>query len=135
MQNSKCKIQNLGGKNRIGYKIFLYLLFLTAGSLFLSSAATGEETGKIIIVKGALTTERCLKTPLCYLEWYDPSSLVIFTGKRTVYHLEANEIPRWKFNSGFGKQVAIKGILKGNKIMVNDLIPLEGGKKMSKACL
>ncbi|OGW07643.1 MAG: hypothetical protein A2W75_02345 [Nitrospinae bacterium RIFCSPLOWO2_12_39_15] len=114
----------------------IFLLSLVIGIIFLSPVAKGEESGKIIVVKGALTTEKCLKEPVCYLEWYkDPSSLVIFTGKRTIYHLEANEIPRWKFNSGFGKQVAIKGILKGNKILVNDIIPLEGGGKMSKACL
>lgn len=136
MQNSKCKIQNLGGKNRIGYKIFLYLLFLTAGSLFLSSAATGEETGKIIVVKGTLTTERCMKEPICYLEWYkDPSSLVLFTGTRTEYHLELGEVPKWKFSSGFGKQVAIRGVIEGKKIKVYDIIPLSGGGKISKACL
>ncbi len=112
------------------------LLFVTVGLISLSSAANGEEGGKIIVAKGTLTTEKCLKSPTCYLEWYkDPSSLVLFTGKRTVYHLTANEIPKWKFNSGFGKQVAIKGILQGNKILVNDIIPLEGGGKMSKACL
>lgn len=114
-------------------KIFLF--FLVGWLLFFSSVAKGEEAGNIIVAKGTLTTERCLKTPLCYLEWYDQSSLVLFTGKRTIYHLESNEVPKWKFNSGFGKQVAIKGVLKGNKIIVNDLIPLEGGGKMSKACL
>ena len=117
------------------HQFFLVLSILVIWLLFLSSVAKGEETGKIIVAKGVLTTEKCLKTPVCYLEWYDQSSLVLFTGKRTVYHLEANEVPKWKFNSGFGKQVAIKGVLKGNKIMVNDLLPLEGGGKMSKACL
>ncbi|MBI3600370.1 MAG: hypothetical protein HY097_06980 [Nitrospinae bacterium] len=116
-------------------KNLLYLLSLMGYLLFFSSVTMGEEADKIIIAKGTLTTERCLKSPVCYLEWYDPSSLILFTGKRTVYHLKVNEIPKWKFGSGFGKQVAIKGILKGNKIIVNDLLPLEGGGKMSKACL
>ena len=117
-------------------KILLLLFSITAGLFFIPSVAIGGEGSEIIVAKGTLTTEKCLKEPVCYLEWYkDPSSLVLFTPKRTVYHLEANEIPKWKFNSGFGKQVAIKGILKGNKILVNDIIPLEGGGKMSKACL
>lgn len=120
-----------------GYKIgVLFFLSLLGVVLLHSPVVMGEETTKIIVAKGTLTTEKCLKSPTCYLEWYkDPSSLVLFTGKRTVYHLAANEIPKWKFNSGFGKQVAIKGVLKGNKILVNDIIPLEGGGKMSKACL
>ena len=114
----------------------LFLFSIIAGLFFIPSVAIGGEGSEIIVAKGTLTTEKCLKEPVCYLEWYkDPSSLVLFTPKRTVYHLEANEIPKWKFNSGFGKQVAIKGILKGNKILVNDIIPLEGGGKMSKACL
>ncbi|HAP66838.1 MAG TPA: hypothetical protein DCQ99_03290 [Nitrospinae bacterium] len=116
-------------------KILLLLFFMTSWLLFIPSITMGEDVGNIIVAKGVLTTEKCLKTPVCYLEWYDQSSLVLFTGKRTIYHLEANEIPKWKFDSGFGKQVAIKGVLKGNKIMVNDIIPLEGGGKMSKACL
>ena len=117
-------------------KILLLLFSITAGLFFIPSVAIGGEGSEIIVAKGTLTTEKCLKEPVCYLEWYkDPSSLVLFTQKRTIYHLEANEIPKWKFNSGFGKQVAIKGILKGNKILVNDIIPLEGGGKMSKACL
>jgi len=117
-------------------KILLLLFSITAGLFFIPSVAIGGEGSEIIVAKGTLTTEKCLKEPVCYLEWYkDPSSLVLFTPKRTIYHLEVNEIPKWKFNSGFGKQVAIKGILKGNKILVNDIIPLEGGGKMSKACL
>ncbi|OGW09041.1 MAG: hypothetical protein A3F81_03095 [Nitrospinae bacterium RIFCSPLOWO2_12_FULL_39_93] len=116
-------------------KIILLLFLLVSGLLFIPSITTGEETGKIIVAKGTLTTEKCLKEPLCYLEWYGQYALVLFTGKRTQYHIEANEVPKWKFDAGFGKQVAIKGILKGNKILVNDIIPLEGGGKMSKACL
>jgi hypothetical protein len=119
----------------------ILLLSMVGGLLFFFPLAKGKEVNnkiagnEIIVAKGALTTERCLKEPACYLEWYDPSSLVIFTAKRTVYHLDTKEIPGWKLNSGFGRQVAIKGILKGNKLIVNDLLSLEGGGKLSKACL
>lgn len=114
-------------------KILLLLFSIIAGLSFTPSVVTGEE---VIVVKGTLTTERCMKEPICYLEWYkNPSSLVLFTGTRTEYHLELGEVPKWKFNSGFGKQVAIRGVVEGKKIKVYDIIPLSGGGKMSKACL
>lgn len=115
--------------------IFLLSLSLVGGVFILSYAAAEKETGAIIVMKGLLTTQKCMKSPACYLEWYDPSSLVLFTAKRTAYRVEANDVPQWKFASAFGKQTAVKGLLKGNRILVNDLIPLEGGGKLSKACL
>lgn len=120
-------------------KSTIFLLSFAAGLLFLFSTAKAAEAEGRSVFKGLLTTEKCLKEAVCYLEWLewynDPSKLVLFTKKRTLYHLETRGVPKWKFNSGFGKQVVIKGIIEGRKIIVDDLIPLGGTGKISKSCL
>lgn len=131
-----------GVKTLERYSMKILGIFLIVGLLFISTTVREAKGDEVIIVKGLLTTERCMKEPVCYLEWYQEwiknpssSSLVLFTGTRTTYHMEIGEVPKWKVNSGFGKQVAIKGVMEGKKIKVYDIIPLSGGGKLSKACL
>lgn len=111
-------------------------MIVISGSLLLVSMAKVTEADEILVFNGLLTTEKCLKEPICLLEWFsDPDSLVLFTKKRTIYHLKTDGVPVWKFASGFGRQVAIKGTKEGGKIVVNDIIPLGGTGKISKSCL
>ncbi|HJM83270.1 MAG TPA: hypothetical protein QF720_06745 [Nitrospinota bacterium] len=116
--------------------VSLFIIIFTVGCLFLYSSMKAAEAARVSVVKGLLTTERCLKDPICYLEWYDDhSSLVLFTAKRTIYKLETGDIPDWKLTSGFRKQVIIKGVIEGRKIVISELVSLGGSGKISKACL
>ncbi len=72
---------------------------------------------------------------MCYLETAANSPMVLFTSDRKLYKLEPNRVAQWKLDSGFGKQVVVNGLVKGNKILVNDAAVLSGKKKLSKACL
>ncbi|MBI5749125.1 MAG: hypothetical protein HZA00_08365, partial [Nitrospinae bacterium] len=42
-------------------KIVLLLFFMTSWLLFIPSITMGEDVGNIIVAKGVLTTEKCLK--------------------------------------------------------------------------
>ncbi len=113
----------------------LTVLFLL--SIFVA-AQTAEAAGTEVLIRGLLVSEKCVsegKLSACYLIELGDSPRVVFTAARKLYKIVLHRAARWKLDNGFGKQVVIKGILKGNKILVNDLAPLEGAKKMSKACL
>ncbi|NOZ70210.1 MAG: hypothetical protein GXP46_13440 [Deferribacteres bacterium] len=112
--------------------IVVFLLSVTAG------AETGWAAGKEVLLRGQLVSEKCMadgRLTDCSLEDSGDSPWVIFTTDKKLYKVELNRAPQWKLDSGFGKQVVLKGILKGNKILVNDAAALEGAKKMSKSCL
>jgi hypothetical protein len=99
---------------------------------------TAEAAGNEVLIRGQLVSEKCVsegKLSACYLKDLGDSPWVVFTGARKLYRVVLHRAAQWKLDNGFGKQVVIKGILKGNKILVNDLAPLEGARKMSKACL
>lgn len=114
--------------------LIIMLLFLSTFTAVQTADAGENET----LLKGQLVTEKCMtdgRLSDCFLKESDNSPWVIFTGDKKLYKVVRNRVARWKLDSGFGKQVVLKGILKGNKILVNDAAALEGGKKMSKSCL
>ena len=120
--------------------ILKFLTPMIAFFLFSIPAAvqTAEAGENEVLIKGQLVTEKCIKEGRlsgCYLKESEDSPWVIFTGDKKLYKIVRNRAAQWKLDSGFGKQVVIKGILKGNKILVNDAAALEGSKKMSKSCL
>ena len=90
-----------------------------------------------VLVKGRLISERCVtegRFASCYLEDSNSGPWVVNTGER-LYRVVRHRVQQWKLDEGFGKKVVIKGIMRGGEILVNDLVPLEGKKKISKACL
>ncbi len=104
----------------------------------LSLSAAAWAAGKEVLIRGQLVSEKCMadgRLTDCTLEDSGDSPWVIFTADKKLYKVELRRAPQWKLDSGFGKQVVVKGILKGNKILVNDAAALEGAKKMSKSCL
>jgi hypothetical protein len=114
----------------------IMIVFFLLSILLVTQSA--EAAGNEVLLRGQLLNEKCLmegKLTTCSLGDLGDSPWVIFTGARTLYKVVLHRTTQWKLDNGFGKQVIIKGILKGHKILVNDVAPLEGGKKMSKACL
>ncbi len=118
--------------------ILAFILFVGAFAYLAGPGVMAAKQPKHVIIKGALLSEKCMtngKTSACYLEWYDGNSLVLLTGTRQLYKLNPNHVAQWKLDHGFGKQVAIKGVLDGKDIIVKDMVALGGKKKLSKACL
>lgn len=113
-------------------KVLAPAVILVLIAFFFGSARTSK--GEIAMT-AQLSAEKCAKGGTCNLENHANSPMVILTSNRTLYHIELNRAPRWKLDEGFGKRVAVKGIIKGNKLLLNDLAVLEGGGKLSKACL
>ncbi len=112
--------------------IVLFLLSMPVG------VRTAQARGTEVLIRGQLISEKCMtdgRLTDCSIEDSGDSPWVIFTSDKKLYRIVRNRAPQWKLDSGFGKQVVIKGILKGNKILVNDAAALEGAKKMSKSCL
>ncbi len=112
--------------------IMLFFLSITAG------VRTAQAMGTEVLIRGQLVSEKCMtdgRLTDCSIEDSGDSPWVIFTSDKKLYKIVLNRVAQWKLDSGFGKQVVIKGILKGNKILVNDAAALEGAKKMSKSCL
>jgi hypothetical protein len=113
----------------------IVVLFLLS---ILMAAQNAEAAGNEVLISGQLVNEKCLmegRLSACSLGELGNSPWVVFTGARKLYKVVPHRTAQWKLDNGFGKQVIIKGILKGHKILVNDVAPLEGSKKMSKACL
>lgn len=114
------------------------MMTIAAGALIAVGAGIAEAAGNEVLMKGQLVSEECMKSGMlsaCYLESASSSPLVLFTNDRKLYKIEPRRVPLWKLDSGFGKQVVVKGTVKGNKILVNDAAPLSGKRKLSKACL
>ena len=114
------------------------IIKITLSTLFLITIAAGIAEGKESLLQGQVLTERCLaegRLSACYIEWTSNSPIVLFTGDRKLYRIELHRAAQWKLDNAFGKQVVLKGIIKGNKIMVNDIAVMGGKKKLSKACL
>ncbi|MFZ3089551.1 MAG: hypothetical protein WA240_02915 [Nitrospirota bacterium] len=124
--------------NRI-IKIGLSALFIiTIAITLIISAVPAEAAKRESLLQGQVLTERCLaegRLSACYIEWTSNSPIVLFTGDRKLYRIELHRAAQWKLDNAFGKQVVLKGIIKGNKIMVNDIAVMGGKKKLSKACL
>lgn len=114
------------------------IIKITLSTLFLITIAAGIAEGKETLLQGQILTEKCLAAGMlsaCYIEWTSKSPVVLFTGDRKLYRIELNRLAQWKLDNAFGKQVVIKGVIKGTKIMANDIAVLGGKKKLSKACL
>ncbi|MBI3355117.1 MAG: hypothetical protein HY034_09565 [Nitrospirae bacterium] len=115
------------------------LFFITAITITLIiSAGSAEAAKREALLQGQILTEKCLsagRLSACYIEWTSKSPVVLFTGDRKLYRIELHRLAQWKLDNAFGKQVVLKGIIKGNKIMANDIAVLGGKKKLSKACL
>ncbi len=112
--------------------IMFFSLSVAAG------AGAAWASDREVLIRGQLVSEKCMadgRLTDCSLEDSGDSPWVIFTTDKKLYRVELNRAPQWKLDSGFGKQVVLKGILRGNRILVNDAAALEGAKKMSKSCL
>ncbi len=119
-------------------KLVLALTMFIGAFIYLAGPSVmAAKPPKQVLIKGTLLSEKCMtagKTSACYLEW-SHNPFVLLTGTRQLYNLKPNGVAQWKLDSGFGKQVAIKGILNGKEILVKDVAVLGGKKKLSKACL
>ncbi len=114
------------------------LLSITIAIILINSTRPAEAAKRESLLQGQVLTERCLaegRLSACYIEWTNNSPIVLFTGDRKLYRIELHRAAQWKLDNAFGKQVVLKGIIKGNKIMVNDIAVMSGKKKLSKACL
>lgn len=114
---------------------YLFVAFFTLTSY---AAAVGIDktvsAGKERFVQGQVLAEACLRKGYCYLDEYDRGAAILLTSERTIYRLRPNRIPEWKLDQAYGQQVFVKGIVRGDVFLVNDLAG--GGKaELSKACL
>ncbi|MBI5042936.1 MAG: hypothetical protein HZC10_03720 [Nitrospirae bacterium] len=114
------------------------ILKIALSAFFFITIAAGIAEGKDALLQGQILSERCLaegRLSACFIEWTNKSPVVLFTGDRKLYRIELHRAAQWKLDNAFGKQVVVKGVVKGNKIMVNDIAVLGGKRKLSKACL
>lgn len=114
------------------------ILKIGLSAFFFITIAAGIAEGNEALLHGQLLSERCLsegRLSACYLESVSTGKTVLFTGDRRLYKIEIGRIAQWKLDNAFGKMVAVKGVVKGNRIMVNDIAVMGGKKKLSKACL
>lgn len=118
--------------------LFGLTVYSAAAAERAESVKTTANVGANVLVRGTLLSTECLlggKDKGCPLWGYRYDRLVLLSDKRTLYRINLAALPRWKADKGFGKKVVITGERRGQGIVVRDLVPLEGGGKISKACL
>ncbi len=119
-------------KAGIGYMVVLFIALTSyAAAVGIDRTVSG---GRERFLQGQVLAERCLDKGFCYLDEYDRDNAILLTSDRMVYRLRSNRVPGWKLDQAYGNQVFVKGVVRGNVLLVNDLVG--GGKaKLSKACL
>ncbi len=118
----------------VGYAVVVVL----AAAGFAAAGAADDVVwgGGERLLQGEVTSMACLREAkgYCALDQYDRDDVVLFTSTRKVFRLEPHRIPAWRLDQVFGQPVFVKGLVRGDSLLVNDVA---GGEKtaISKSCL